>query len=90
MSIHVLATYRNGVIEPDHPLNLADHTKLEVVVIPVIAGQGSTSAEETAALRPGSPQISPAEVRDLITRYAVSVGSLPHDFSRDDIYRDHD
>jgi hypothetical protein len=90
MSIQVLATYRNGVIEPDHPLDIADETKLDVVVVPVAAGQGSTSAEETAALRPGSPRISPAEIRDLITRHAVSAGSLPHDFSRHDIYRDHD
>jgi hypothetical protein len=78
------------VIQPDHPLNLADDTKLEVVVIPVTPGQGGMSAEKTAAVRPGSPRISPAELRDLITRHAVSAGSLPHDFSRDDIYRDHD
>ena len=90
MSMHVLATYRNGVIEPDHPLDLADETKLDIVVVPVAARQGSTSAETTAALRPSSPWISPAEVRDLVTRHAVSAGSLPHDFSRDDIYRDHD
>jgi hypothetical protein len=89
MAIHVDATYRDGVIEPDQPLALPNNTPLRVVVVPQAAGR-QLSREEIEAIRPKSPRITPEEFDALLDKYSVSVGSLPEDFSREDIYSDHD
>lgn len=89
MTIHIDATYRNGVIQPDHPLALPDDTPLHLVVVPKPTG-GRLSPEEIIAIRPKSPRITVEEFDALIDKYSVSVGSLPVDFSREDIYSDHD
>jgi hypothetical protein len=46
--------------------------------------------EEVLAIRPKSPRFTAKELDALIKKYSVSVGSLPVDFSREDIYSDHD
>ncbi|MGE3243116.1 MAG: hypothetical protein AB7G28_03795 [Pirellulales bacterium] len=46
--------------------------------------------EQIIALRPKSPKLTPEEFDAIIDKYSVSIGSLPADFSREDIYSDHD
>jgi predicted DNA-binding antitoxin AbrB/MazE fold protein len=82
MTIDIDATYRDGAIHPDQPLNLPDNTPVHVVVVP-------KSQKETGVLRP-SPRFTAEELRERIAKYGVAVGTLPRDFSRDDIYSDHD
>lgn len=89
MSIQIEATYRDGVIHPDQPLDLPDNTPVSVVV-PVVKAQAKLTREEIIAMRPKSPKITVEEFRERIAKYAVHVGSLPPDFSREDIYSDHD
>ena len=89
MTIDIDATYRDGALHPDTPLNLPNNTPVRVRVV-AEHDSGSLSKEQIAFLRPKSPRISPEEFRDRIAKYAVSVGSLPADFSREDIYSDHD
>jgi hypothetical protein len=89
MTIHIDATYRDGVIQPDHPLALPENTPLHLVVVPKPAGRQLTR-EEILAIRPQSPRITPEEFDAILDKYSVSVGSLPEDFSREDIYSDHD
>lgn len=89
MTIHIDATYRDGVIQPDQPLALPENTPLRVVVLPKPAGRQLTR-EEILAIRPKSPRFTAEELRERLAKYAVSVGTLPPDFSREDIYSDHD
>ena len=89
MTFEVDATYRAGAIHPDQPLQLPENTPVHVFVVPKVAGQG-LSRDEILAMRPKSPRITPEEFRARIAKYAVSVGTLPPDFSREDIYSDHD
>jgi len=89
MTIHVHATYRAGVIHPDQPLELPDNTEVDLTVVPVAAENGASTAADTV-VRPPAPRISVEELRDRLAKYAVSVEPLPPDFSRADIYRDHD
>jgi hypothetical protein len=49
-----------------------------------------TTREEVLAIRPRSPRFTAEQLEALIDKYSVSVGSLPEDFSRADIYREHD
>ena len=88
MTIHVDATYRAGALHPDQPLNLPENTPVRVLVYPKPAGQ--LSREEIIAMRPISPRFTAEELRERLAKYAVSVGTLPPDFSREDIYSDHD
>jgi hypothetical protein len=85
MSIHVHAIYKAGLIHPDRPLGLPENTEVDLMVMPS-HGNHRNSLES----RPTIPRFSPAELRDRLSRHAVSVGTLPTDFSRADIYQDHD
>jgi len=89
MSIDIDATYRDGAIHPATPLNLPNDTPVRVRVV-AKNKTGPLSKEQIIFLRPQSPRITPEEFRARIEKYAVSVGSLPVDFSREDIYSDHD
>jgi hypothetical protein len=94
MTIDIDATYRDGAIHPDVPLNLPDNTPLHVRVVAKPAGllpdPFPTKREEVLAIRPKSPRVTAEEFEALVEKYSVSVGSLPVDFSREDIYSDHD
>jgi hypothetical protein len=94
MSIDIDATYRDGAIHPDQPLNLPDNTPVHVRVVPKAEGflpdPFPTKREEVLAIRPTPPRITAEEFDALVEKYSVSVGSLPLDFSREDIYSDHD
>jgi hypothetical protein len=48
------------------------------------------SRDEIEAIRPKSPRFTSEELRQRLQKHAVSVGTLPPDFSREDIYSDHD
>lgn len=89
MSIHIDAIYRDGVIHPSEPLDLPNNTPVSVVV-PVAKPAAKLTKEEIIAMRPKAPKISVEEFHALLDKYAVSVGGLPVDFSREDIYSDHD
>jgi hypothetical protein len=89
MSIQVDATYHDGVIRPDQPLALPNNTPLHVVVVPRTPGR-QMSRDEIEAIRPKSPRFTSEELRQRLQKHAVSVGTLPPDFSREDIYSDHD
>jgi predicted DNA-binding antitoxin AbrB/MazE fold protein len=78
------ATYRDGAFYPVHPINLPENTRVEVRV------PAQLSREEIIAMRPKAPKISSEEFCRIIKENSVSVGSLPLDFSREDIYSDHD
>jgi hypothetical protein len=92
MTIHTHATYRDGAIHPDHPLGLPENTEVNVVIVPIESGSVRQSEQQSdiSAIRPKSPKITPEEFDAIIAKYSVSVGSLPPDFSREDIYSDHD
>jgi hypothetical protein len=85
MSIHVHATYKAGLIYPDQPLGLADNTEVDLTVIPTNGNRGISEQR-----RPIAPRISVEELAARLSRHAVAVGALSPDFSRADIYRDHD
>ena len=89
MSIHIEATYRDGMIHPNQPLDLPDNTPVSVVV-PVVKSQSKLTREEIITMRPKSPKITVEEFRERIKKYAVHVGTLPPDFTREDIYSDQD
>ena len=95
MSIEIDATYRAGAIYPNQPLALPENTPVRVVVVekdvqPRVVSTKGLSREEIIALRPKAPRFTGDELRERIAKHAVSVGSLPLDFSREDIYSDHD
>jgi hypothetical protein len=100
MSIEIDATYRAGAIYPDQPLALPENTPVHVVVVekdtaapsdkPRPVSLKGLTREQIIALRPKSPRFTGDELRERIAKHAVSVGSLPLDFSREDIYSDHD
>jgi hypothetical protein len=100
MSIEIDATYRSGAIYPSQPLALPENTPVRVVVVekdaatpsdqPQAVSLKGLTREQIIALRPKSPKLTPEEFDAIIEKYSVSVGSLPADFSREDIYSDHD
>jgi hypothetical protein len=93
MSLEFDATYRDGAIYPDSPLGLPDNTPVHVQVVAKQTDSAApfpTTREEILALRPKSPRITPEEFAAIVAKHSVSVGSLPPDFSREDIYSDHD
>jgi hypothetical protein len=89
MTIDIDATYRDGALHPETPLNLPENTPVRVRVVPK-QHSSPTSPNESCALPPKSPLITPEDFDAIIRKYSVSVGSLPVDFSREDIYSDHD
>jgi predicted DNA-binding antitoxin AbrB/MazE fold protein len=89
MSMQIDATYRDGVIHPNQPLDLPNDTPVSVVV-PAVKPPAALTREDIIAKRPKTPKISVEEFRERLEKYAVHVGSLPPDFSREDIYSDHD
>lgn len=86
MTIHAQATYRDGALHLTQPLGLDENTSVNVTIVPTPAASG----DDIVALRPKSPKISSEEFRERLAKYAVRVGTLPVDFSREDIYNDHD
>jgi hypothetical protein len=77
------------LIYPDAPLNLPDNTPVDVTIVASRDG-GATSGRENDAPRAVSPRITVDELRSILAKHAVSVGTLPINFSRADIYEDHD
>jgi hypothetical protein len=63
-----------------------------VTVVPVgnAGGKPTEQKPDIAAIRPKSPKMTPEEFDALLRKHCVSVGTLPPDFSREDIYSDHD
>ena len=90
MSIQVHGTYRAGAIHPDQPLALPDNTEVNVVVVPVGDATQRAAREDIEAIRPKAPRFTAEELHQRLARFSVRVGSLPPDFSREDIYSDHD
>lgn len=90
MTFHIHATYRAGAIHPDQPLGLPDNTEVHVVVVPVGDVTKLAVPEDIDALRPKAPRFTADELHERLAKSAVRVGSLPPDFSREDIYSDHD
>jgi hypothetical protein len=89
MTIDIDATYRDGAIHPEVPLNLPNNTPVRVHVEPK-AAPISTSRDESLARRPKAPRITQEEFRARIAKHAIKAPPLPPDFSREDIYSDHD
>jgi hypothetical protein len=100
MSIEFDATYRAGAIVPDQPLALRENTPVRVVVVekdtaaPGDATRGVSlkglTREQIITLRPKAPRFTAEQLDAIVEKYSVSVGTLPPDFSREDIYSDHD
>jgi predicted DNA-binding antitoxin AbrB/MazE fold protein len=82
------ATYRDGVFYPTQPITLPENTRVEVAVPAGLTEP--LNREEILALRPKAPKITPEEFEAIIKSNTFSAPSLPHDFSREDIYSDHD
>ena len=82
MFIDIDATYRDGAIHPDAPLNLPEGTPVRVHVV--------TKLDKGDTAPPPSSRFTVEEFRARIAKYAVKAPPLPPDFSREDIYSDHD
>ena len=82
MTIDIDATYRDGAIHPDTPLNLPNNTPVHIRVV--------AKSEQNTVELPPSPRFTVEEFRERIAKYAVKAPPLPLDFSREDIYSDHD
>jgi predicted DNA-binding antitoxin AbrB/MazE fold protein len=81
MSTPIRGKYENGAIHPTNPLDLPEGTDLSIQI--TVVGKGRVA-------RPHAPRISAEELQTRIHSHAVAVGSLPAEFSRSDIYQDHD
>ena len=81
------ATYRDGAFYPTQPISLPENSR---VVITSIRAVEELTKEDILAMRPKAPKITVEEFDRIIRENSVSVGSLPPDFSRADIYSDHD
>ena len=93
MNLEFEATYRDGALHPETPLNLPDNTHVHVRLEPKTAAEASVAppAGIAAGLAPPqSPRITVEEFNALVEKYSISVGALPPNFSRADIYSDHD
>lgn len=94
MTIDIDATYRDGALHPATPLNLPENTPVRVRVVtqPAVFPPSPfpTTREEVLAIRPKSPRFTAEELDALIKSFSISAPSLPDDFSRADIYCDHD
>jgi hypothetical protein len=89
MTIDIDGTYRDGAIHPEVPLNLPDNTPVRVHVEPKVDALPA-SREVILAKRPKPPRITSEEFRARIAKYAIKAPPLPPDFSRENIYSDHD
>jgi hypothetical protein len=78
MSLEFDATYRDGAIHPAVPLGLPENTPVHVTVAPA-----SPNA-------PPSPRLTVEEFDALFQQRQFSAPPLPDDFSRADVYCDHD
>ena len=75
------AIYEHGVLRLDKPLALPDQTRVAGVLNNI--GEGRTVADE-------SKHFSLDEFDRMLDELALDVPPLPADFSRADIYLDHD
>jgi hypothetical protein len=89
MSMQFDATYREGAIHPAKPLALPENTEIRVLIV-LRPKQPPGVEAETDAIRPTSPKMTPEEFDELVSKHGIAIGSLPADFSREDIYQDHD
>jgi predicted DNA-binding antitoxin AbrB/MazE fold protein len=80
----IQATYRDGAFHPVHPISLPENTRVEVSV------PAQLSREEVIAMRPKAPRFTGEQLQALIDKFHIAGPSLPADFSRADIYSDHD
>jgi predicted DNA-binding antitoxin AbrB/MazE fold protein len=78
------ATYRDGAFYPVNPISLPENTRVEISV------PAQLSHEEIIAMRPKAPKITVEEFDEILKRNTISAPSLPIDFSREDIYSEHD
>lgn len=78
----ISAIYENGVLRPLTPLDLPDHEVVQLVVAPLPAIEASSPSV------PG--RMSSEEFRRRLKELVTYDGALPDDFSRADIYADHD
>jgi predicted DNA-binding antitoxin AbrB/MazE fold protein len=78
------ATYRDGAFYPVNPVNLPENTRV-VINLPA-----QSTREEIIAMRPKAPKITVEEFEAIIKKNSLSAPSLPVDFSREDIYSEHD
>lgn len=76
------ATYEHGVLKLDAPLSLPEQARVTGLVLGVETPSGVNAA---------SPKLSDADFEKLLDEFSVhGCQSLPADFSRNDIYSDHD
>ena len=83
MTQEFYATYDHGVLRLDSPLAIPDQTRVTGLVTGVNTSDGKL---------PTAPQdrLSDEEFERLLDELALDVPPLPPDFSRADIYLDHD
>ena len=88
MAIHIQATYENGVLRPNEPLDLPNCTPVHVTVVPQNERLGeSDDLEETL---PDRPPITVEQFERIMSQGVIRAGTLSLSFDRDDIYSDHD
>lgn len=76
------ATYENGVLRPDGPLELKEHQRVDITIRETESRPSPPYSErEAAALDAELDELSAA---------SDHVPPLPDDFSRADLYDDHD
>jgi len=77
------ATYEHGVLKLDAPLAVPEQARVTGVVVGIETPNGSAVE--------GAPQLSDAEFERMLDEFSVAgCAPLPADFSRADIYLDHD
>lgn len=82
------ATYRDGAFYPTLPISLPENTRVEVT-LPAESTRPLTR-EQILAMRPKAPKFTSEQLDALLEKNHISAPSLPFDFSRADIYSDHD
>jgi hypothetical protein len=76
------ATYEHGILRLDVPLLLPEQTRVTGIV---------SNVDSSIVSGTGQAEISPEEFERLLDELALNdVPPLPADFSRTDIYLDHD
>jgi predicted DNA-binding antitoxin AbrB/MazE fold protein len=83
-SIH--AVYESGVLRPLEPLNLPEKKLVTVTIV------DETQAESEAPFLPDPAPLSDDDFEHLLDELALgpALPHLPADFSRADVYSDHD
>ena len=87
MAIHFDATYEDGVLRPQTPLDLPNSTPVHVTVVP--RGGHAEQDQEDESL-PDGPRLTVDQFLQIMRKGTFRANSLPVDFDRDDIYADHD